>query len=54
MNIGSLKRANRAKIIEIMEKYGARTVRFFGSVATGSASQSSDLDVLVEMNPVRK
>lgn len=51
MDIVSLTRANRAKIIEISEKYGARTVRLFGSVATGSASQSSDLDVLVEMNP---
>jgi uncharacterized protein len=51
MDIISLTCANRARIIEISEKYGARSIRLFGSVAAGSAAQRSDLDVLVEMNP---
>lgn len=35
----------------LLAKYGAANPRLFGSVARGDAHASSDIDVLVEMNP---
>ena len=52
MDIQSL-RVKREEILQIAEKYGARTVRIFGSVARGEADTASDLDLLVEMEPGR-
>ena len=52
MDIKSL-RVKREEILQIAEKYGARTVRIFGSVARGEADVASDLDLLVEMEPGR-
>ena len=52
MDIQSL-RVKRVEILQIAEKYGARTVRIFGSVARGEADVASDLDLLVEMEPGR-
>ena len=52
MDIQSL-RVKREEILQIAEKYGARTVRIFGSVARGEADVASDLDLLVEMEPGR-
>ena len=43
----------RDEILGIAEKYGAGQVRLFGSVARGEAGQTSDLDVLVRMDPDR-
>lgn len=42
-------RRNRARILRIAHKHGARSVRIFGSVARGEASAESDIDLLVEM-----
>ena len=39
----------RAEILRLAEKYGARNVRVFGSVARGDSAEASDLDLLVEM-----
>lgn len=47
-----LKR-NRKDIIRIARQHGALEVRLFGSFAKGTASQSSDVDILVEMEPGR-
>jgi uncharacterized protein len=52
MDIQSL-RVKREEILQSAEKYGARTVRIFGSVARGEADVASDLDLLVEMEPGR-
>jgi len=43
----------RAAILEIAKRYGASTVRIFGSVARCDASETSDLDLLVHLEPGR-
>ena len=44
---------NRDEILRIARKYGAGNVRAFGSVARGEADESSDLDLIVELEPGR-
>jgi len=39
---------NREKILAVVEKYGARNVRVFGSVARGEAGPASDVDLLIK------
>lgn len=46
-------RENRQQILALAEKYGARNVRIFGSVARGEARLDSDIDFLVELEPGR-
>jgi predicted nucleotidyltransferase len=46
-------REKRAEILRIMGAHGARNPRIFGSVARGQDQPSSDIDVLVEMEPGR-
>jgi predicted nucleotidyltransferase len=43
----------RAAILEIAGRYGASNVRIFGSVARGDVTESSDLDLLVHLEPGR-
>jgi predicted nucleotidyltransferase len=38
----------RDEILRIAEKHGARNVRIFGSVATGDATDTSDIDLLMD------
>lgn len=40
-------------LIETAARHGARNVRVFGSVARGAATENSDLDLLVDMEPGR-
>jgi hypothetical protein len=47
-----LIRANRAEILRIASNHGARNVRVFGSVARGDARPDSDVDFLVDVEPV--
>lgn len=42
-------RANRNAIIELANRYGARHLRVFGSVARGEERPDSDVDFLVEL-----
>jgi predicted nucleotidyltransferase len=51
MDDSILKR--RADILHIVSIHGARNPRIFGSVARGQAQPSSDVDVLVDMEPGR-
>ncbi len=44
---------HREAILRIASEHGARNVRVFGSVARGTASETSDLDLLVAMEPGR-
>lgn len=44
---------HRSAILRIAAEHGARNVRVFGSVARGTASEASDLDLLVAMEPGR-
>ena len=42
-------RANRNAIVELANRYGARHLRVFGSVARGEEGPDSDVDFLVEL-----
>jgi predicted nucleotidyltransferase len=44
---------HRAAILRLAAKYGARNVRVFGSTARGGATESSDVDFLVELDAGR-
>jgi predicted nucleotidyltransferase len=49
----SALREKREQILTLAEKYGARNVRIFGSVARGEERPDSDIDFLVELEPGR-
>ena len=53
MEIDALVKNNREAILRIAAGYGARNVRIFGSLARGEAAESSDIDVLVDLEPGR-
>jgi len=46
-------RGERERVLAIALKHGARNVRVFGSAARGEAGESSDIDLLVELDPDR-
>ncbi|MCV2488237.1 helix-turn-helix domain-containing protein [Geodermatophilus sp. YIM 151500] len=47
--LGRRVRRHRREIVGIAERYGARNVRIFGSVARGVERPDSDIDVLVDL-----
>lgn len=51
MNLLEQLENSRDEILRIARKYGARNVRVFGSVARGEATESSDVDILVNFDP---
>jgi uncharacterized protein len=51
-NTFELVRAKREEIQRIASKHGARNVRVFGSVARGEARPDSDVDFLIDVEPV--
>jgi predicted nucleotidyltransferase len=53
MEINELLEEKREEILRIAALHGARNVRVFGSVARGDAGESSDIDLLVDMEPGR-
>ena len=53
MDVVELLESKREEILKISEHYGARNVRIFGSVARGESESSSDIDILVDMEPGR-
>ncbi|MDJ0624789.1 MAG: nucleotidyltransferase family protein [Candidatus Caenarcaniphilales bacterium] len=48
MNIYELINNKRAEILDIASKHGAYNIRIFGSVSRGEASETSDIDLLVD------
>jgi len=46
-----LLREKREHITRIAAKHGAKNIRVFGSVARGEASEASDVDFLVDLEP---
>ena len=46
-------KTKRAEILRIAAKHGGRNVRVFGSVAREEEGKHSDIDLLVELEPVR-
>jgi predicted nucleotidyltransferase len=53
MTLGELRRSKRDEILRIAATYGASNVRVFGSLARGGNSPSSDVDILVDLDPDR-
>ena len=53
MDVHELVKEKREAILQIAARYGARNVRVFGSVARGEASEQSDIDFLVDLEPGR-
>ena len=51
-SLRSLREKDSA-IREIADRYGARNLRVFGSVARGEDTPDSDIDFLVDMDPDR-
>jgi uncharacterized protein len=43
----------REEILAVAKRHGAGNVRIFGSVARGDASENSDLDLIVRLEPGR-
>lgn len=42
---------HRDELNDVMRRYGATNPRLFGSVARGDATENSDIDVLVDLDP---
>lgn len=53
VSLDDLRHEKRAAILELARRHGARSVRVYGSVARGQATEKSDLDLLVEWEPDR-
>jgi predicted nucleotidyltransferase len=53
VTLDTLRREKRAEILKLAEQRGALNLRVFGSVARGEATDTSDLDLLVEWEPGR-
>jgi uncharacterized protein len=53
MGIQEIIGDKRDAILALAARYGASNVRIFGSVAEGEASEASDADFLVDLEPGR-
>ena len=53
MITGTELRNKRNEIIKIAANHGAKNLRVFGSVVRGEATPSSDLDLLINLEPGR-
>ncbi len=53
MDLEALLNDRRDQVLEVARRHGAGNVRVFGSVARKKSGDSSDLDLLVEMEPGR-
>ena len=51
MSIQDVLKQKREEILDLAAKHGASNVRVFGSVARGEAGPSSDVDLLVSLEP---
>lgn len=53
MDVEQTVREQREAILSVVARHGARNVRLIGSVARGEAGASSDVDLLVDLEPGR-
>ena len=53
VTLSALRDEKRPEILRLAARHGAKNLRVFGSVARGEATESSDLDLLVEWEPRR-
>ena len=51
MTLTEVLAGKREDLLRITERYGARDVRVFGSLARGEAGPESDVDLLVKLAP---
>ena len=51
MDIKKLLKQKREEILDIAAKHGAQNVRLFGSAVRGEETESSDIDLLVQVGP---
>ena len=51
MKVSEKLHSLRPEIMRIAKKHGARNLRVFGSVARGEDTESSDLDLLIDVAP---
>ena len=53
VTMDTLTTEKRQAVLDVGRKYGARSIRVFGSVARGENPESSDVDFLVEFDKGR-
>lgn len=53
MTLETLVKTKREEILRIAAAHGARHVRLFGSTARRQATEASDIDLLVNLEPER-
>jgi hypothetical protein len=53
MKLNDRIQGHRQAILGLAQKYGARNVRIFGSVARGDDREDSDIDMLVDLESGR-
>jgi predicted nucleotidyltransferase len=53
MSLSTKLQEKRGDVLRLAASHGARNLRVFGSVARGDSDQSSDLDLLVDMEAGR-
>ena len=53
MNMDDLRANHRETILRLATEHGARNPRIFGSVARGTATPESDIDLLVDLEQGR-
>ena len=53
VSLDNLRHEQRAAVLDLARRHGARSIRVYGSVARGQATEQSDLDLLVEWEPDR-
>ncbi len=51
LDLRDLIEAHRRELDAVMHRYGAKNPRLFGSVARGDATEESDIDILVDLDP---
>lgn len=53
MKLNERVQGHRQEILSLAQKYGARNIRIFGSVARGDTQKDSDIDVFVDLESGR-
>ena len=53
MNVSKALSNKREEILRITAAHGARNLRVFGSVSRGEATEKSDIDLLINLEPGR-
>ena len=53
-HVQALLQAKRSQILAIADHHGAYNIRVFGSIARAEATDTSDIDLLVDYDPARR